>query len=286
MKKPILKVQTISVYISTTLVLLLLGVMGLLFVAAQEVSKSIRNNLEVSVIMNGEVEEEKILKLKEQLGKRSYTQDVIYISKEQALEEQKQELGIDPLEQLGYNPYEAELGMTLWPEFANGDSLAMIEKELLRNRDVKEIVYQKDLMDSVNNTIKKTGAALSLLLIMLTLISWSLISNTVLMSIYSKRFILHTMKLTGATWGFIRKPFIISNIWVGLLSGIMADAVLATGLYILHRQPSAIMSYLPVEGVVAVGTAVIVFGIVICSLCAFISVNRFLRMRNNDLYFI
>jgi cell division transport system permease protein len=90
MKKPILKVQTISVYISTTLVLLLLGVMGLLFVAAQEVSKSIRNNLEVSVIMNGEVEEEKILKLKEQLGKRSYTQDVIYISKEQALEEQKQ----------------------------------------------------------------------------------------------------------------------------------------------------------------------------------------------------
>ena len=286
MSKPILKIQTISVYISTTLVLLLLGVMGLLFVAAQEISKGIQDNLGVSVIMNSETAEEKILMLKDQLDSRAYTQEVAYISKEQALEEQKQELGIDPVEQLGYNPYEAELAMTLKPEYANSDSLVMIEKELLRNRDVKEVVYQKELMNSVNDTIRKTGAALSVLLVMLTLISWSLISNTVLMSIYSQRFILHTMKLTGATWGFIRRPFIISNIWVGLLSGLMADGMLAAALYILQQQSPGMMSYLPAGSLVAVGTTVILFGITICCLCAFISVNRFLRMRNNDLYFI
>ena len=286
MKKPVLKIQTISVYISTTLVLLLLGVMGLLFVAAQEVSKGIQDNLGVSVIMNGETEEEKTLMLKDQLDAKPYTQEVTYISKEQALEEQRLELGIDPLEQLGYNPYEAELEMTLKPEYANSDSLAMIENELLRNRNVKEVIYQKDLMNSVNSTIRKAGVALSVLLAMLTLISWSLISNTVLMSIYSQRFILHTMKLTGATWGFIRRPFIIHNMWVGMLSGLMADGILAAALYILQQQSPGLISYLPAGSLVAVGTTVIVFGITICCLCAFISVNRFLRMRNNDLYFI
>ena len=286
MSKPIFKVQTISVYISTTLVLLLLGVMGILLVAAQEVSKNIQDNLGVSVIMNSEVEEADILKLKEKLEASAYTQEVAYISKEQALEEQKIELGIDPVEQLGYNPYEAELEITLQPEYANSDSLATIENVLLRNRSIKEVIYQKDLMNSVNDSIKKVGVALLVLLTLLTIISWSLISNLVRLSIYSKRFLLHTMKLTGATWGFIRKPFIINNIWIGLFSGIMANMLLAASTYMLSEQMPGIMLYLPLDGLAVVGATVIIFGIVICSLCAFMSVNRFLRMRNNDLYFI
>lgn len=286
MSKPVFKVQTISVYISTTLVLLLLGAMGILFVAAQEVSKSVQDNLGVSVIMNSDAPEANILKLRERLGKSQYTQGVKYISKELALEEQKIELKSDPVEQLGYNPYEAEIELTLKPEYANQDSLAVIEKSLLRNKDVKEIIYQKELMDSVNEGIQKIGLTLLLFLVMLTLISWSLISNLVRLSIYSKRFLMHTMKLTGATWGFIRRPFIVSNMWIGLLSGVMADALLAAGLYILSKQEPIVAAYLPTDGLAIVGAVVILFGITICSLCAFLSVNRFLRMRNNDLYFI
>ncbi len=286
MSKPVFKVQTISVYISTTLVLLLLGIMGILLVAAREVSRNIQDNLGVSIIINNEVEEADILKLKKRLDTSAYTQQVAYISKEQALEEQRAELGIDPVEQLGYNPYEAELEMTLKPEYANSDSLANIERELLRNRNIKEVIYQKDLMNSVNDSIKKTGAALMVLLVLLTVISWSLISNLVRLSIYSKRFLLHTMKLTGATWGFIRKPFIISNVWIGLLSGIMANVLLAASIYMLKGQMPGIMLYLSLDGLAVVGATVILFGIVICSLCAFLSVNRFLRMRSNDLYFI
>lgn len=286
MSKPVFKVQTISVYISTTLVLLLLGIMGILLVAAREVSRDLQDNLGVSVIINNEVEEADILKLKKRLDTSAYTQQVAYISKEQALEEQRAELGIDPVEQLGYNPYEAELEMTLKPEYANSDSLANIERELLRNRNIKEVIYQKDLMNSVNDSIKKTGAALMVLLVLLTVISWSLISNLVRLSIYSKRFLLHTMKLTGATWGFIRKPFIISNVWIGLLSGIMANVLLAASIYMLKGQMPGIMLYLSLDGLAVVGATVILFGIVICSLCAFLSVNRFLRMRSNDLYFI
>ena len=286
MSKPVFKVQTISVYISTTLVLLLLGVMGILFVVAQEISRNIQDNLGVSVIINSEVEEPGILKLKEKLEASRYTQEVAYISKEQALEEQRTELGIDPVEQLGYNPYEAELEITLQPEYANSDSLAIIESTLLRNRNIKEVIYQKDLMNSVNDSIRKVGAAMLVLLALLTIISWSLISNLVRLSIYSKRFLLHTMKLTGATWGFIRKPFIISNIWIGLFSGIMANILLASSIYILQGQIPGLISYLPLNGLAIAGATVILFGIIICSLCAFTSVNRFLRMRNNDLYFI
>ncbi len=286
MKRPIFKVQTISVYISTTLVLLLLGVMGIMLVAAAGVSREIHNSLEVSVIMDSSSSEADILKLKERLGKRHYVQEIEYISKEQALEEQRAELGADPVEQLGYNPYEAELCLTLQPEYANSDSLPAIESALLRSKEVKEVLYQKDLMSSVNSTIKKTGAAMLVLLVLLTVISWSLISNMVRLSIYSKRFLLHTMKLTGATWGFIRRPFIVSNIWIGLFSGIMANLLLIAALYMLQGRMPALAQYLPLEGVAAVSGAVIVFGIIICSLCAFRSVNRFLRMRNNDLYFI
>ena len=286
MKKPIFKIQTISVYISTTLVLLLLGAMGILFVAAQEVSKSVQDNLGVSVIMNNDAPEADILKLKERLDASRYTQAVKYISKEQALEEQRLELKADPVEQLGYNPYEAEIELTLKPEYANKDSLVMIEKSLLRNKEVKELIYQQELMDTVNEGIQKIGLTLLTFLAMLTLISWSLISNLVRLSIYSKRFLMHTMKLTGATWGFIRRPFIVSNMWIGLLSGVLANAMLAAGIYFLQQQEPVLMAYLPIDDLAVVGAAVILFGITICSLCAFLSVNRFLRMRNNDLYFI
>lgn len=286
MKKPIFKIQTISVYISTTLVLLLLGAMGILFVAAQEVSKSVQDNLGVSVIMNNDAPEADILKLKERLDASHYTQAVKYISKEQALEEQRLELKADPVEQLGYNPYEAEIELTLKPEYANKDSLVMIEKSLLRNKEVKELIYQQELMDSVNEGIQKIGLTLLAFLAMLTLISWSLISNLVRLSIYSKRFLMHTMKLTGATWGFIRRPFIVSNMWIGLLSGVLANAMLAAGIYFLQQQEPVLTAYLPIDDLAVVGAAVILFGITICSLCAFLSVNRFLRMRNNDLYFI
>ena len=134
--------------------------------------------------------------------------------------------------------------------------------------------------------LSNEGAVLLVLLVMLSLISWSLISNLVRLSIYSKRFLLHTMKLVGAKWGFIRKPFITSNMTIGFLSGIMANSILAAAIYaILQKEPS-LAAYLPVNGLLTVATVVLIFGIIICSLCAFLSVNRFLRMRNNDLYFV
>lgn len=286
MSKPLFKIQTLSVYISTTLVLLLLGVIGTLYIAGGEVSKEMQDNMKVSVIIHHGSDEADILKVNEAINNSKYAQSVKYISANEVLKQQIEELKMNPVEQLGYNPYEAELEMTLKPEYNNVEELEKIEKELLRHKCVKEIVDQKDMVVSVNSGIQKLGAAMLILLIMLTLISWSQISNLVRLSIYSKRFLLHTMKLTGATWGFIRRPFILNNMLIGLLSGIAANGILAAILYGVGKSEPEMTRYFPTGELLIVAGAVITFGILICGLCAFFSVNRFLRMRNNDLYFI
>lgn len=286
MSKKIFKIQTFSVYISTTLVLLLFGTMCMLFVTAHSLSDHVRQNLSVSAIIDNKTKEADILKTKKLLEKRKYITKVLYISKEQVLEEQKKELGTDPVEFLGYNPYEASLEICVAPEYANLDSLARIEKELLTLKEIDEVIYHKELVSTINNNIHKMSIALLVLLGLLTLISWSLIGNMVRLSIYSQRFLLHTMKLVGATWGFIRRPFIVRNMYIGLFSGILANIILGVGVYfIIQREPGAI-AVLSAESLIAVACAVILFGLTITILCAYTSVNRFLRMRGNDLYFI
>ena len=164
--------------------------------------------------------------------------------------------------------------------------MAEIEKELLGNKEVTEVIYHKGHIDTVNRNIKKAALLLLTLLVLLTVISWSLISNLVRLSIYSKRFLLHTMKLVGATWGFIRRPFLLHNMWIGLAAGAIANALLGTAIYMIQQRAPEMAQLLPIKELAIVGAAVMLFGVVICTLCAFLSVNRFLRMRNNDLYFI
>lgn len=284
--KSMFKVQTISVYISTTLVLLLLGVMGLLFITADSLAKHVRHNLALTVVMKNDISEGDILKFKKLIDKKSYVLASKYISQEDVLQQQIKELGTNPVEFLGYNPYDSSIEISLKNDYANSGNIAQIEKELLKHKEVAGIIYQRELIDSINNNIRKISAVLLVFLAMLTIISWSLIGNLVRLSIYSKRFLLHTMKLVGATWGFIRRPFILHNMKIGLLSAILANALLAGGLYIVWRHEPAIATILPPTHLAAVAAGVTLFGIIICVLCAYLSVNRFLRMRSNDLYFI
>lgn len=286
MKKRFFKVQTISVYISTTLVLLLLGVMGILFIGAMSLSKNIKENLSVTIVISNKLEESEIISLKKSIENDKRVLKSIYISKEQALEEETEALKANPVDVLGYNPYEASIELTLKPEYSSAEELEKFEQSLIKKTGIKEVLYQKDLVNTINENIQRAGIMLLALLAMLTLISWSLIGNLVRLSIYSKRFLLHTMKLVGATWGFICKPFILRNMWIGFFSGIIANGLLALGLYLLEQNEPEIVSMLPVAGLAIVAAGVMLFGMTICMLCAFLSVLRFLRMRKNDLYFI
>lgn len=286
MKKPVLKIQTLSVYISTTLVLLLLGIMGLLLIGGQSVSEKLKESLKVTVVIDKGVKEPAILKLKQSIDKKNFTQSSKYISREQVLKEATESLGTDPTELLGENPFEAEIVITLKKEFSTPEAMAKIKKQLEKNKGVSEVNYHKEQVGTVNQNINKVAMLLLTLLVLLTVISWSLIGNLVRLSIYSKRFLLHTMKLVGATWGFIRRPFLLQNMYIGLASGAIANILLWICVMILKKESPDVASLLPAGQFALIGLGVIAFGIIICTLCAFLSVNRFLRMRNNDLYFI
>lgn len=286
MGKPRIKIQTLSVYISTTLVLLLLGAMCALLMSARSLSDHIRRNMTMSVVVSGKTSGQEILKFQQQLEKLPCVVSSQYISSEQILEEQKIELGTDPVEFLGYNPYDPSINLTLKSDYARPDSMAMLEKSLLKDERVIQVVYHREIIETVNDNIRKIAAALLGFMIVLTMISWSLIGNAVRLSIYSKRFLLHTMKLVGATWGFIRRPFIMHNLRIGLLSGMAADIMLGAIFYLIMQEEPATITILPPTSLAIIAAAVILFGIFMTVTCAYMSVTRFLRMRGNDLYFL
>ena len=286
MSKHRIKIQTLSVYTSTTLVLVLLGVMCALLFSARSLSDYIKRNMTMSVVVSSKLSEADVLDFRKQLDKRSYVAESKYVSSAQILEEQKRELGTDPVEFLGYNPYEPSIDLTLKSEYACPDSMAMLEKRLLKDKRVTQVVYHREIIEVVNDNIHKVAMVLLGFMVVLTLISWSLIGNAVRLSIYSKRFILHTMKLVGATWGFIRRPFIVNNMYIGLLSGIAADALLGGIFYLALREEPALITILPPVSLAVIAAVVICFGIFMTVSCAYSSVNRFLRMRGDDLYFL
>ena len=240
----------------------------------------------MSVVVSSKLSEKEIASFQNQLDKRSYVAGSKYISSAQILEEQKVELGIDPVEFLGYNPYEPSIDLTLKNEYACPDSMSVIEKRLLKDKRVTQVVYHREIIETVNENIHKIAYVLLAFMVVLTLISWSLIGNAVRLSIYSKRFILHTMKLVGATWGFIRRPFIIHNMYIGLFSGVAADVLLGVAFYIGMCEEPAIITILPPASLAVIAVAVICFGIFMTVSCAYSSVTRFLRMRGDDLYFL
>ena len=166
------------------------------------------------------------------------------------------------------------------------DSIAKIERKIKKNTNIQEILYQKDLIDSVNNNIRNISIVLLCLAGLLTFISFALINNTIRLTIYSKRFLIHTMKLVGANWGFIRKPFLIRNIWIGVISAFAADAILLGGANMLVNYEPELISIVTPEVMLIVSASVFLFGIIITFLCAYLSINRYLRMKASTLYYI
>jgi cell division transport system permease protein len=215
---------------------------------------------------------------------RPYSHNIDYISKEQAQREQVKELGSDPTDFLGFNPFSATLEIQLAADYANRDSLKWIAKELRKDSRVSDLTYMEDLMDRVNVNLSRVSVILLILAVLLTFVSFSLISNTVRLSVYARRFLIHTMKLVGASWGFIRRPFLKQAIWIGIIAAILAICVLGLGIYGLYLKQPGFEEIVTWEVLVITGVAVLLFGIVITALCAWLAVNKFLRMTAGELY--
>ena len=276
--------QFVTAGISTTMVLFLLGLVVFFVLTANNLSVYIRENIAFSAILDDGMKETSIIKLQESLNKKNYVKQTIYISKEQALKEQTEAMGTDPTEFIGHNPFNASIEIKLNAGYTNPDSIKWIEKELMANKNILEINYPQNLLDSVNKNLQKISLFLLGLAVLLSLISFSLINNTIRLTIYSKRFLIHTMKLVGAGWGFIRKPFITRNLWIGILSGAVANAVLTSLAYTAVKYEPELLAIISPESIMIVAASVMVFGIIITTLCAYISINKYLRMKISELY--
>ncbi len=276
--------QFITAGISTTMVLFLLGLVVFFVLTANNLSVYIRENIAFSAILDDGMKETSIIKLQESLNKKNYVKQTTYISKEQALKEQTEAMGTDPTEFIGHNPFNASIEIKLNAGYTNPDSIKWIEKELMANKNILEINYPQNLLDSVNKNLQKISLFLLGLAVLLSLISFSLINNTIRLTIYSKRFLIHTMKLVGASWGFIRKPFITRNLWIGILSGAVANAVLTALAYTAVKYEPELLAIISPESIMIVAASVMVFGIIITTLCAYISINKYLRMKISELY--
>lgn len=226
------------------------------------------------------------MEFQKKLNKEPFVKQTTYISKEQALKEQREAMGTDPAEFLGYNPFNASIEVKLNADYANSDSIAWIKDAILSNKHILDVDYPQDLLDSVNNNIRKISFALLGLAALLTLISFALINNTIRLTIYSQRFLIHTMKLVGASWAFIRRPFIARNVWIGILAATMANAVLIGMAYALVNYQPDIITVATPKVILIVMAAVFVFGVTITTLCAFISINKYLHMKAGELYYI
>ena len=233
--------QFVTSSISTTLVLLLLGLVVFFVLGAHNLSVYVKENINFSILISDDMKESDILKLQKKLDKEPFVKATEYISKKQALREQTEAMGTDPQEFLGYNPFTASIEVKLHSDYANSDSIAKIEKKIKKNTNIQEVLYQKDLIDAVNDNIRNISLMLLGLAVILTFISFALINNTIRLTIYSKRFLIHTMKLVGASWSFIRRPFLRRNFWIGVLSAVIADAVLWGAAYwLVSYEPELI----------------------------------------------
>ena len=280
------EMQFITSSISTTLVLLLLGLVVFFVLAANNLSVYVRENINFSVLISDDMKETDILKLQKRLNNEPFVKETEYISKKQALKEQTEAMGTDPQEFLGYNPFTASIEIKLHSDYANSDSIAKIEKLIKRNTNIQDVLYQKDLIDAVNENIRNISLVLLALAVMLTFISFALINNTIRLAIYSKRFLIHTMKLVGASWGFIRRPFLKRNIWSGVLAAFIADTILMGAAYWLVSYEPELIRVITPEVMLLVSGAVLVFGVVITFLCAYLSINKYLRMKASTLYYV
>ncbi len=276
--------QWFTTGVSTTLVLILLGLLLFFVLFAHQLSDSVKENLTVTLLLDDQASRSEIQAYRTELQASDFVAGLNYISKEQALKEQIEFGGNDPSEFLGANPYTASIELRMNANYANSDSLARITAGLKQHPLVDDVIYQKELVDAVNHNLRRISYVLLTLAGLLVLVSLALIGNTVKLSIYSGRFVIRTMKLVGAGWGFIRRPFMARSFYLGFLSGLTADVLLLGGIHGLLKYDPSLEKYINPDMLVIVGGMVLLFGLVLTLGCTYFSVGKYLRMKAGDLY--
>lgn len=270
--------------ISVAMVLFLIGLLGVLLLTTHSVVRRVRENMTLTVMVKQSASDQQIEDLNKLLQEASYTKTVHYISQQEALQEHIIALGEDPTQYLGYNPLRASFEIHPIDIYARADSMAVIEKQLTPLNAVDEVLYQKNIVKQLNSNLSQAYIGILIITIILLCIALALITNTIRLQIYSKRFIIHTMSLVGATGWMIRRPFIRRNVIVGLCAGVVALGVLMGVVYYLNSKLGIMLFPLNITNVSVLIAFVLSAGLVITLLASYVATNHYLHMNADNMY--
>lgn len=285
-QKSAIKVRTsyVSTIISISLVLFMLGMLGIILLNAKQISDHVKENIGFSLYLKDDLSQTEITRLQQLLEAKEYTNRIEYIDKEQAAAIMKKELGEDFVEFLDFNPLSGSIDVYLNSEYAEEGSAKLIENELKRLPAVRMVDYQMDLIAAVNKNVRKIGLVLLGFSVLLLIVVIALINNTIRLAIYSKRFLIKTMQLVGATGGFIRRPFVARGVVNGFISGIIAVILLSGMMYSVKTN---LPEFFELQNFNVYGILfglVVLLGILISWISTSLAVRKFLRMQSGDLY--
>jgi len=280
-----LRSSYITTTISIALVLFLLGIIGLLSLNAQRLSTYVKENIGFTILIKDNAREAEVKRLEKLLSTSPFIKKTEYVDKDRAAEELKEELGEDFVDFLGYNPLLSSIDVKVFAEYANPDSIAKVEEVILDFPQVKEVLYQRNLIHLVHQNVRRISVVLAGFAIMLLFIAVALINNTIRLSVYSKRFLIRTMQLVGANKGFIRKPFLLNGIIHGFVGAVLAIVLLAVLIYFTSKELAGVIGFQNMELLLVLFALVIVCGMLITFLSTYFAVNKYLNLRTDDLYF-
>ena len=269
---------------SVTLVLFILGIIALMGVVADNVTREIKGNMGFDITLTDDADEHHLAEVRQYVEGQPYAQEIVEHSASEAAARWQEDTGEDVVELLGVNPFAHELEVRVKPEWANTDSLRAIAQGLEQNEMIREVALQADMIDAVNSNISTIAIALTVIAAALLFISFVLINNTVRLTVYARRFLIHTMRLVGATASFIRRPIIIDNVLQGIIAAFVADILVwLLWAWIASFDPmlSALLS--PVE-MLWIALSLLGGGMLICFIASFWASNRYISLSYDDMF--
>ncbi|MDC3104710.1 permease-like cell division protein FtsX [bacterium] len=276
--------SSVSVIISLSLVLFVLGLLSLFLINAQRLTNYVKENIGFSIMIKENIKEIELIEFNKILDGESFTKSTEFISKEAATKDLENELGEDFVNFLGFNPIMASIDVKLNSSYANNDSLNNISSILQKNKIVHEVYYQKNLIEKLNNNIRKISFFLFAFSLILFFIAFALINNTIRLSVYSKRFVIRTMSLVGAESQFIQKPFLINAIYQGLYSAIFAVFLLIGSIQLIQKETASILNINDLQIIGVVFIVLFCSGVIISVASTFLAVRRFIYSNEDELY--
>ncbi|MDR1985208.1 MAG: permease-like cell division protein FtsX [Prevotellaceae bacterium] len=280
-----LRSSYLSSVISMSLVLFLLGIAGLFLINAKQITDYFRDSIYIDVYLSDGLKESDISQFRKQIDVAPYTRETKYISKEDAAKNFEKQLGKDFLAILDGNPLPESIEVWISATHSSIDSIGIIQQQLESMPQVQSVKYEKSVLSLVNTNIRKVNLIMAVFILLLLFVSIVLINYTIRLSVYAKRFAIHTMKLVGATQGFISKPFLLQSVVRGIISALIAIVILHGTIYALQSEFSGILEFADIETMLILLLEILVLGIGINFVSTYFAVRKYIRLDFDKLYY-